>query len=106
MIREAQEVVLIVILGLLVATVYPGAMILRRPSTEQYADAMMFSIYVTLGIFLLLAHAATMAAMVITDVRDRTHLVLGVGIFAVFGVTLLAVTPRRSPVVVQKETAS
>jgi hypothetical protein len=39
-------------------------------------------------------------------VRDRTHLVLGVGIFAVFGVTLLAVTPRRSPVVVQKETAS
>ena len=123
MVRERALKVVLMIVGLLfVAAIYPLKMMI---STEP-ALAMMMSLYATLGIFLLrisrnptahrsliafagwssLAHAATMAVMAITDARDRTHLVLGVGIFTVAGVVLLTATPRKAPVLAQKETAA
>jgi hypothetical protein len=112
MIREGALRVVLVIVGLLfVATVYPLLFLLRHEETLQ----MMLSIYVTLGVFLLLAsrnpsahcsliafaawssfaHAAVMAAQSVGDVAERTHLLFGTLIFVVIGVPLLFLAPAK-----------
>src|SRR2546425_2191049 len=54
--RERALKVVLVLVGLLfLAGVYPVVMYLWRPGNESPGDAMMLSLYVTLGIFLLLA---------------------------------------------------
>jgi ABC-type Na+ efflux pump permease subunit len=76
---------------------------------------MMLSIYVALGIFLLLAsrnpsgnrsliafaawssfaHAAVMAVQALHDAGERAHLLSGVVAFAVIGAALIALAPAK-----------
>ena len=109
--RERALKVVLVIVGLLfVATVY-GLVKLREEETLQ----MMLSIYVTLGIFLLLAsrnpsanrsliaftawssfaHAAVMTVQSLHDVGQRVHLLVGSLAFVVIGVVLIALGPGK-----------
>jgi len=56
MIRERGLKVVMVLVGLLFsAGIYPLTMILWQRNQSQYGDAMMLSLYFTLGIFLLMA---------------------------------------------------
>jgi hypothetical protein len=79
------------------------------------AEQMMLSIYVTLGIFLLiaarnpsahrsliafagwssLAHAAVMAVQSYYDAAERVHFLAGVAMFAIIGISLAALTPPK-----------
>ncbi len=99
------------------AGIYPVAMILWQRDQSGYTDAMMLSLYVTLGILLLiavrnpsadrsliafaswssLAHAAVMAIMALRDASEPGHL-LGVAILVVFGAPLIALAPAKPPV--------
>jgi hypothetical protein len=111
MIRERALKVVMVLLGLLfLAGVYPLTMFLSR----EPALAMMLSLYVTLGIFLLLAvrnpsanrsliaftawssfaHAAVMAVQAYQKIIERREL-LGVAALVVIGVALIALAPAK-----------
>jgi hypothetical protein len=108
---RAQKVVLIIVGLLFVATVYPLIFLVR----DEPALQMMLSLYVTLGVFLLLAsrdpsahrsliafaawssfaHAATMAVQSIGDVHERLHLLIGVAMFVIIGLALIVVSPPK-----------
>src|SRR5580698_10290874 len=109
-----RELVLKVVLALVgvifVALAYP-MMIFAR---QDPAMSMMFSIYVTLGVFLLLAirnpvasrsliaftawssfaHAAIMGTQAMRDMVSREELV-GVAVLVVIGVTLITLAPVK-----------
>jgi hypothetical protein len=107
--ERTQKVVLIIVGILFVATIYPLLFLVRNDETLQ----MMLSLYVTLGVFLLLAsrnpsahrsliafaawssfaHASVMAVQAIGDVAERVHLLIGVALFAVIGIILIGVSP-------------
>ena len=112
--RERALKGVLVIVGLLFsASVYPLAMFIRR----EPALSMMFSLYVTLGIFLLLAarnpaanrsliaftawssfaHAALMAVQAFRNLIPPGEL-LGVAVLVIIGVTLIALAPRKQSV--------
>jgi hypothetical protein len=112
--RERALKVVLVLVGLLFsALVYPMAMFLR----QEPALAMMLSLYVTLGIFLLLAarnpsghrsliafaawssfaHAAVMGTQALLNMISRGELI-GVAILVVIGVALIALTPTKPSV--------
>ena len=112
--RERAVKVALVLLGLLFcAGVYP--LVLR--AKEEPALAMMMSLYVTLGIFLLLAarnpsanrsligftawssfaHAAVMAVQGSLHWIARRELI-GSVVFAAIGATLIALAPAKQPV--------
>ena len=111
--ERALKVVLVVVGLLFVATVYPLLMFVRQAP----ALAMMLSLYVTLGIFLLLAalnpsanrsliaftawssfaHAALMGMQAFRNYIARTEL-LGVALLAVIGVTLIVLAPAKQSV--------
>ena len=111
---RAQKVVLIIVGLLFVATIYPLAFLVRDEPTLQ----MMLSLYVTLGVFLLLAsrnpsahrsltafaawssfaHAVTMAVQAIYEVSERVHLLIGVAMFAVISIILLVFAPAKANV--------
>ena len=112
MMREGALKVVLVIVGLLfIATIYPMLFLVRDEPTLQ----MMLSLYVTLGVFLLLAsrnpsahrsliafaawssfaHAATMAVQAVGDVSERMHLLIGVLMFAIIGLALIVVLPAK-----------
>jgi hypothetical protein len=118
MIRERALKVVMVLVGLLFAAgVYPATMIVWGRDQSGYGDAMMLSLYVTLGILLLLAvrnpsanrsliafaawssfaHATVMAVMAFRDVRERGALP-GVAALVVIGVTLIVLAPATKPV--------
>ncbi|HZD32610.1 MAG TPA: DUF6632 domain-containing protein [Candidatus Angelobacter sp.] len=103
--------VLLVIVGLIfTALIYPMAMFLRR----EPALARMLSLYVTLGIMLLLAvrnpaanrsllaftvwssfaHAAVMGFQAFANIFTRSEL-MGVAVLIVIGVAFLALTPPK-----------
>ncbi len=108
--ERALKVVLVVVGLLFVATVYPLLLFVRQAP----ALAMMLSLYVTLGIFLLLAarnpsanrsliaftawssfaHAALMGMQAFRNYIAHTEL-LGVALFAVIGVTLIVLAPAK-----------
>jgi hypothetical protein len=108
----------LVLVGLLfTAGIYPVTMILWQRDQSGYTDAMMLSLYVTLGILLLIAarnpsahrsliafaawssfaHAAVMAVMAFRDASEHGHL-LGVAILVVIGVPLIMLAPAKQPV--------
>jgi succinate-acetate transporter protein len=112
MAQERTLKVVLVVAGLLfVALVYPGVMFFSR----EPGVAMIMSIYVTLGVFLLLAarnpaanrsliafagwanvaHATVMAAQAYEHVIERQELI-GVAVFGVVGLALIALTPSKS----------
>jgi succinate-acetate transporter protein len=112
--RERILRIVLVVVGLLfTAGVIPPAMFFSR----EPAVPMIMSLYVTLGIFLLLAvrdpaanssliafggwanlaHAGLMAAQEYRNVIERRELA-GVVLFAIVGVVLVALAPRKQPV--------
>jgi hypothetical protein len=109
--RERALKIVLVLVGLLFsALVYPLTMFVKQAP----ALAMMLSVYVTLGIFLLLAarnpsanrsliaftawssfaHAALMAGQAFSNFIARGEL-LGVAALVIIGVTLIALAPAR-----------
>jgi hypothetical protein len=108
---RAQKVVLIIVGLLFVATIYPLVFLVRDEPTLQ----MMLSLYVTLGVFLLLAsrnppahrsliafaawssiaHASVMAVQAVYDVSERVHLLIGVAMFVIIGLALIGVSPAK-----------
>ena len=111
MFRERALKTVLVVVGLLfVATAYP-LVAMRIGEAEQ----MMLSVYVTLGIFLLIAarnpslhrsliafagwssvaHAAVMAVQSFYDVAERVHFLVGVLLFVIIGIALLALAPAK-----------
>jgi hypothetical protein len=108
---RAQKVVLIMVGLLFGATIYPLLFLVRDEPTLQ----MMLSLYVTLGVFLLLAsrnpsahrsliafaawssiaHASVMAVQAIYEVSERLHLLIGVAMFVIIGLALIVVSPAK-----------
>jgi hypothetical protein len=112
-----RELVLKIVLGLVgllfVASVYPLVIFAR----QDPALSMMFSLYVTLGVFLLLAirnpsasrsliaftawssfaHAAVMGTQALRNLISRGELI-GVAALLVIGAALLALAPAQQPV--------
>jgi hypothetical protein len=112
--REGSLKVVMLLVGLLfLAGVYPLTMFLSR----EPALSMMLSLYVTLGIFLLLAvrnpsanrsliaftawsslaHAAVMAVQAYQKMIERGEL-LGVAALVVIGIALIALAPAKESV--------
>jgi hypothetical protein len=110
----SRERALKIVLGLVglvfLALAYPLILFVR----QDPATSMMFSIYVTLGVFLLLAirnpwasrtliaftawssfaHAAIMGTQAMRDMISRQELV-GVAVLVVIGITLIALSPVK-----------
>lgn len=112
--RELALKIALFLVGLLfVALVYPMVMFLR----QEPALSMMLSLYVTLGVFLLLAirnpfanrsliaftawssfaHAAVMGTQAARNMIARGELI-GVGVLLVIGVVLIVLAPRNQPI--------
>ena len=113
--------VVLVLVGLLFsAGIYPLVTSVRSGGTANNDDSvpMMLSLYVTLGIFLLLAarnpsanrsviafaawsslaHAAVMAAMAVHLANERQDLLVAGAVFSVIGVTLILLAPAKESV--------
>ena len=111
MIRERALKVALVLVGLLfVATAYP----LLQMHLEETLQ-MMLSIYVTLGVFVLLAsrnpsgsrsliaftawssfaHAAVMSVQSLHDSGERVHLLAGALAFVIIGLALIVLAPTK-----------
>src|SRR5437660_8912663 len=111
--ERAMKVVLVVVGLLFVAAVYPLLMFVR----QEPALAMMLSLYVTLGVFLLLAarnpsanrnliaftawssfaHAGVMGVQAFRNLIPRGEL-LGVAALIVIGVALISLAPAKQSV--------
>ena len=112
---RALKVVLVLVGWFFTAGVYPITMFLRHADPADYGDAMMLSLYVALGIFLLMAvrnpwehrsligfaawssfaHATVMTALAFQNGSDRVGFLVGSAILVVIGVTLIALAPRK-----------
>ncbi len=113
--RERALKVLLVLVGLLFsAGVYPVMDSLWHANQSMYADDMMLSLYVTLGIFLLMAvrnpsanrsliafaawssfaHGAVMAAMAFETASYRGDL-WGVAALIIIGIALIVLAPAK-----------
>ena len=111
--RELALKIVLALVGLLfLAMAYPLVMFMR----EEPALSMMMSLYVTLGVFLLLAvrnpsahrsliaftawssfaHAALMGTQALLKMIARGELI-GVAILIVIGIALIALAPARQP---------
>jgi hypothetical protein len=109
--REVALKIVLALVGLLfLALAYPLVMFARQDPSVS----MMFSIYVTLGVFLLLAirnplanrsliaftawssfaHAAVMGTQAMRNIISRQELV-GVAVLIVIGIVLIALAPAR-----------
>jgi len=113
--REKILKILLVVVGLFfTATVIRVVQVLWQ-SARADAEPMLFSLYVPLGILLLmaarnpsehrsliaftawssLAHASVMFIQSFRDAAERVHLGLGTAFFAIIGIALLALAPSR-----------
>ncbi|HTV55198.1 MAG TPA: DUF6632 domain-containing protein [Terriglobia bacterium] len=111
--REVALKIVLALVGLLfLASGYPLTMFMR----QEPALSMMLSLYVTLGVFLLLAirnpcasrsliaftawssfaHAAVMGTQALRNMISRGELI-GVAILVVIGVALIALAPAKQP---------
>ncbi len=109
--RKAALKIVLALVGLLfLASAYPGMIFIRRDP----ALSMMFSLYVTLGVFLLLsirnpsahrsliaftawsslAHAAVMGTQALRNIVSHGELI-GVAVLLVIGGALIALTPAK-----------
>jgi len=117
--RERSLKVILVLVGLLFVTgIYPVVMYLRRPGNEGSGETMMLSLYVTLGVFLLLAvrnpsahrslidftawsgfaNGDVMKVMEFKIPSERIALLSAVAALVGIGVALLALAPRKQSV--------
>ena len=120
--RERTLKIILVLLGLLfTAGIYPIADSLRHADQKMYGDDMMLSLYVALGIFLLLAarnpsanrsliaftawssfaHAAVMGTQALRNMISHGELI-GVAVLVVIGAVLIALAPAKPPAERQK----
>ena len=116
--REKALKVVLVLVGLVFsAGIYPITMSLWQAKQAEVGP-MMLSLYVTLGIFLLLAtrnpsanrsliaftawssfaHAAVMSVQAFRDVSERGLLLGGVPLFGVIGVAMIVLVPAKPSV--------
>ena len=111
--ERALKIVLVVVGLLFVAGLYPLILMAR----QDPALAMMMSLYVTLGIFLLIAsrnpsahrsliafaawssvaHAGIMSLQALLNMFQHRELI-GSAVFLIVGVTLIALGPAKQPV--------
>jgi len=117
MLRERALKIVLVLVGLLfTAGIYPIIGLLRHPVGSDSGDAMMLSLYVTLGIMLLVAvrnpaahrsliafaawssfaHTVVMSTLGLEIASERTGFLVGSAILIVIGVTLLALSPTKA----------
>jgi hypothetical protein len=118
--ERALKVVLVLVGFLFLAGIYPLVTSVRSGWQANKEDAlpMMLSLYVTLGIFLLLAarnpaahrsviafaawsslaHAAVMAVMAVHLLNERAGLLGAGAVFGVIGVALIALNPAKPSV--------
>ena len=113
--RERALKVVLVLTGLMfVAFAYPVVLYLLHPGQEEAAVPMLLSLYVTLGIFLLLAarkpaehrsliaftawssfaHAAVMGMQAYQKIIERNEMI-GVVVLVIIGVVLIALHPGK-----------
>jgi hypothetical protein len=112
----ALRVVLVLVGALFSAGVYPIAMSLRHANQSDYGDDMMLSLYVALGIFLLIAvrnpsahrsliafaawssfaHATVMTALAFQNASDRAGFLVGSAVLVVIGVALIVLAPVKA----------
>jgi Family of unknown function (DUF6632) len=110
--KQALKAVLVLVGVIFTALVYPMIVFVR----QEPALSMMFSVYVTLGIFLLmaapnpaanrsliaftawssLAHAALMSMQAMRNMVARVELI-GSAVLIVIGVALIALSPAKEP---------
>ncbi len=114
--RERALKVVLVLVGLLFsAGIYPLTMSLWKMNESDYGDDMMLSLYVALGIFLLLAvrnpsanrsliafaawssfaHGAVMAVLAVHIPNERIGLLSAVAVLVIIGVALIALAPAE-----------
>ena len=115
--ERALKIVLVVVGLLFLAGVYPLTMSLWQQSHQSHSgsEAMMLSVYVTLGIFLLLAarnplanrslvaftawssfaHAAVMFIQAFQIASERGELLVAVALLGIVGVALVALAPAK-----------
>jgi len=114
--RERALKVVLLLVGLLFsAGVYPVTESLWHANQAMYTEDMMLSLYVTLGIFLLiavrnpsanrsliaftawssLAHAAVMAVMAFQKAGERGELLIAVAVLGIVGAALIMLAPAR-----------
>jgi hypothetical protein len=119
--RERVLKVVLVLFGLVFsAGIYPVVTSVRDGWQANKEDAlpMMLSLYVTLGVFLLLAarnpsanrsviafaawaniaHGAVMAVMAVHLPNERGDLLIAAGVFAVIGLVLIVLAPAKQTV--------
>jgi hypothetical protein len=116
--RERALKIVLVLVGLLfTAGVYPLIGSLLHPADSDSGDTMMLSLYVALGIFLLIAvrnpsahrsliafaawssfaHAAAMSILGLEIANQRVGFLVGSGVLVVIGVALILLAPARQP---------
>ena len=116
MLRERALKVLLVLVGLLfTAGIYPLIGSLLHPVGSDTGDTMMLSLYVTLGIMLLVAvrnpsehrsliafaacssfaHAVVMSTLGLEIASERTGFLFGSAILIVIGVVLILLAPAK-----------
>ena len=114
--RERALKIMLVLVGLLfTAGIIPATMILWGRDKSGYGDAMMLSLYFTLGIFLLLAvrnpaahasviafaawssfaHGVVMAVLAFQIPNERGELLIAVAALGLIGVALIALAPAK-----------
>jgi peptidoglycan/LPS O-acetylase OafA/YrhL len=114
--RERALKIVLVLLGVLfTAGIYPIVSSLRHADQKMYTDDMMLSLYVALGIFLLMAvrnpsanrsliaftawssfaHASVMTVMAFQRAEER-ELFYGVAALIVIGIALIALAPANT----------
>jgi len=117
--RERALKVVLVVVGLLFsAGVYPLIGSLLQPAGSDMGDTMMLSLYVPLGIFLLIAvrnpsahrsliafaawssfaHAVAMSILGLEIASQRVGFLIGSAVLVVIGVALLALAPAKQSV--------
>ena len=119
--RELALKVVLVVVGLVFsAGIYPMVTSVRDGWQANKEDAlpMMLSLYVTLGIFLLLAarnpsanrsviafaawaniaHGAVMTVMAVHLPNEREDLLIAAAVFGVIGLVLIVLAPAKQPV--------
>jgi uncharacterized membrane protein HdeD (DUF308 family) len=113
--EPALKVVLVLVGLLFVAGVYPLMMVLWQSHPSEAELTMMLSVYVTLGVFVLLAarnpsanrsliaftawsslaHAAVMVVQSFQMASERGELLSAVTLLAVIGVALIVLAPAK-----------
>ena len=116
--ERALKVVLVLVGLLFTAGVYPLIGSLLHPADSDTGDTMMLSLYVTLGVFLLIAvrnpsahrsviafaawssfaHAVAMSILGLEIPSQKVGFLVGSAVLAVIGVALIALNPAKPSV--------